>query len=191
MAKLAAATYAEVNDLDLPAMTAQQQKLDSQLKSIINTIEAGQTRAGYKLQDSLIVYVGPQRIVLHLCVPISNLPAVFHNIHNNSGHFSFAKTSLQLASIHHPCLSSSLQMYINNCPQFASSIGIKLKPSAPYHQQANPMERHIQTLQHVLCALAVEYAKDWVNILPAAKLAINSTPSLTTRQAPFDLVYIA
>ncbi|KAJ1028001.1 hypothetical protein NDA13_003452 [Ustilago tritici] len=75
--------------------------------------------------------------------------------------------------------------------QFASSIGIELKPLAPYHQQANPVERHIQTLKCVLHALAVESAKDWVNILLATKLAINSTPSLTTGQAPFDLIYIA
>ncbi|SOV01665.1 uncharacterized protein UDID_18167 [Ustilago sp. UG-2017a] len=293
-AKSAATTHAEVNDLDLPAMTAQHQKSDSQLNSIINTIEAGQTRAGYKLQDSLLMYVGPQRIVQHLCVPISDLPAVFHNIHDNASHFGFAKTSLQLTSIHHPRLSSSLQAYIDNCPvclqtklgdrvgelsnnctlladrpfhtlsadlllglpeckgldaalivvdvfsklvlmalcssritssqlfnlladlvlqrgwksrvivtdsdkrfvgatgqQFASSIGIELKPLAPYHQQANPVEHHIQTLQLVLRALAVESAKDWVDILPAAKLAINSTPSLITGQAPFNLVYIA
>lgn len=75
--------------------------------------------------------------------------------------------------------------------QFASSMGIELKPLVPYHQQANLAERHIQTLQHVLRALAVESTKDWVDILPAAKLAINSTPSLTTGQVPFDLVYIA
>lgn len=63
LAKSAAATHAEVNDLDLPAMTVERQKTDSQLKSIINNIETGKTRAGYKLQDSLLVYVGPQHIV--------------------------------------------------------------------------------------------------------------------------------
>ncbi|CCF50011.1 uncharacterized protein UHOR_14147 [Ustilago hordei] len=74
--------------------------------------------------------------------------------------------------------------------RFAASIGAELCPSAPYHQQANPVECHIQTLQHVLQAFAMESTKDWVNILPAAELAINSTPSLTTEQTPFDLVYI-
>nr|CDI57088.1 uncharacterized protein BN887_02712 [Melanopsichium pennsylvanicum 4] len=75
--------------------------------------------------------------------------------------------------------------------QFAKQIGAELRPSAPYHQQANPVERHIQTLQRVLRALATESAADWVDLLPAAELAINSTPSLATGHAPFDLVYIS
>ncbi|SOV02445.1 uncharacterized protein UDID_19458 [Ustilago sp. UG-2017a] len=74
--------------------------------------------------------------------------------------------------------------------QFAASIGVQLRLSAPYHQQANPVEHHIQTLQCVLCAFAAESAKYWVDILPAAKLVINSTPSLTTGQALFNLIYI-
>ncbi|SNX82872.1 uncharacterized protein MEPE_01578 [Melanopsichium pennsylvanicum] len=73
---------------------------------------------------------------------------------------------------------------------FAKRIGAKLRPSAPYHQQANPVERHIQTLQRVLRSLAVDSADNWVDLLPAAELAINSTPSLAKGQAPFDLVYI-
>ncbi|UTT87942.1 hypothetical protein NDA17_000757 [Ustilago hordei] len=74
--------------------------------------------------------------------------------------------------------------------RFAASIGAKLHPLAPYHQQANPVECHIQTLQHVLQAFTMESAEDWVNVLPAAELAINSTPSLTTEQMPLDLMYI-
>ncbi|SAM69443.1 uncharacterized protein UBRO_20460 [Ustilago bromivora] len=74
--------------------------------------------------------------------------------------------------------------------RFAASIGTELRPLAPYHQQVNPVKCHIQMLQHVLCAFTVESAKDWVYILPAAELAINSTPSLTTEQTPFDLIYI-
>ncbi|SAM83349.1 uncharacterized protein UBRO_21072 [Ustilago bromivora] len=138
-------------------MTAQCQKTNSQLKSIINNIEAGKTRAGYELQDSLLMYVGPQRIVRHLCVPISDLPAVFHNIHNNASHFSFTKTSLGWKP--RVIVTDSDKRFVGATgQQFASSI---------------------------------ESTKDWVNILPAAELTINSTPSLTTGQAPFDLVYIA
>ncbi|SPC67793.1 uncharacterized protein UHOD_12042 [Ustilago sp. UG-2017b] len=230
-AKSAAATHAEVNDLDLPAMTAQHQKSDSQLNSIINTIEAGQARAGYKLQDSLLVYVGPQRIVQHLCVPISDLPAVFHNIHDNASHFGFAKTSLPLTSIHHPRLSSSLQAYIDNCPVYlllglpeckgldAALIVVdvfsklvlmalcssRITSSQLFNLLADLVLQRGWKSRVIVTdsdkrfvgatgqqfASSIESAKDCVDILPAAKLAINSTPSLTTGQAPFNLVYIA
>ncbi|SAM85678.1 uncharacterized protein UBRO_20381 [Ustilago bromivora] len=288
--KSATASPAEANNLDIPPMLTHQQKLDGLLKSIVDAIGAGYTRVGYEIQDSTLVYVGLQHTVCHLCVPISDLPTIFHKAHNLGGHFGFAKTALHLKSIHHPHLLSTLQAYIDNCPtclcmklgchvgehsidqtlsadrpfhtlsadlllglqdckgldaalvimdmfselvltapcssyitstqlfnlladlilrkgwkpkviitdsdkrfigitgqRFATSIGTELRPLAPYHQQANPVERHIQMLQCVLHTFAVESAKDWVNILPAAKLAINSTPLLTTEQTPFNL----
>ncbi|SAM84392.1 uncharacterized protein UBRO_20308 [Ustilago bromivora] len=114
--KSAAASPAEANDLDIPPMPTHQQKLDGLLKSIVDAIKAGYTRVGYKIQDGTLVYVGPQRTVHCLCVPVSDLPTVFHKAHDLGGHFGFAKTTLHLKSIHHPHLSSTLQAYIDNCP---------------------------------------------------------------------------
>ncbi|KAE8264139.1 hypothetical protein A4X09_0g7049 [Tilletia walkeri] len=75
--------------------------------------------------------------------------------------------------------------------QLATSLGAKLTPSTPYHQQANSVERAIQTTQHVLQSLSVESKSHWDRrALPAAELAINSTPSLTSGYRPFDLVFI-
>ncbi|SYW76000.1 uncharacterized protein UBRO2_01155 [Ustilago bromivora] len=112
--KSAAASPAEANDLDIPPMPTHQQKLDGLLKSIVDAIKAGYTRVGYKIQDGTLVYVGPQRTVHCLCVPVSDLPTVFHKAHDLGGHFGFAKTTLHLKSIHHPHLSSTLQAYIDN-----------------------------------------------------------------------------
>ncbi|KAE8228960.1 hypothetical protein CF326_g6088 [Tilletia indica] len=75
--------------------------------------------------------------------------------------------------------------------RLASSLGATLTPSTPHHQQANAVERAIQTAQHVLQSLSVESKAHWDRrALPATELAINSTPSLTTGYRPFDLVFI-
>ncbi|KAE8236755.1 hypothetical protein A4X13_0g9039, partial [Tilletia indica] len=74
----------------------------------------------------------------------------------------------------------------------ATSLGATLTPSSPYHQQANAVERAIQTVQTVLRAMAVDSKAYWdKRILPAVELAINSTPSLTTGFRPFDLVFLS
>ncbi|KAE8218492.1 hypothetical protein CF319_g7649 [Tilletia indica] len=74
----------------------------------------------------------------------------------------------------------------------ARSLGATLTPSSPYHQQANAVERAIQTVQQVLRAMAVESKSHWdKRILPAVELAINSTPSITTGFRPFDLVFLS
>ncbi|KAE8238759.1 hypothetical protein A4X13_0g8392 [Tilletia indica] len=74
----------------------------------------------------------------------------------------------------------------------AQSLGAVLTPSSPYHQQANHVERGIQTAQHVLRALSVNSRAHWDRrALPATELAINSTPSVSTGQRPFDLVFIS
>ncbi|KAE8221006.1 hypothetical protein CF326_g8647 [Tilletia indica] len=73
----------------------------------------------------------------------------------------------------------------------ASSLGAELTPSTPYHQQANAVERSIQTVQKVLQALSVDSKAHWdKRALPSTELAINSTPSVTTGYRPFDLVFI-
>ncbi|CAD6886685.1 unnamed protein product [Tilletia laevis] len=43
----------------------------------------------------------------------------------------------------------------------ANSLGAELTPSTPYHQQANAVERSIQTVQKVLQALSVDSAAHW------------------------------
>ncbi|KAE8263110.1 hypothetical protein A4X09_0g7315 [Tilletia walkeri] len=74
----------------------------------------------------------------------------------------------------------------------AQSLGATLTPSSPYHQQANHVERAIQTAQHVLRALSVDSRAHWDRrALPATELAINSTPSVSTGQRPFDLIFIS
>ncbi|KAE8240484.1 hypothetical protein A4X13_0g7783 [Tilletia indica] len=73
----------------------------------------------------------------------------------------------------------------------ASSLGAELTPSTPYHQQANAVERSIQTVQKVLQALSVESKAHWdKRALPSAELAINSSPSISTGYRPFDLVFV-
>ncbi|KAE8209105.1 hypothetical protein CF327_g6872 [Tilletia walkeri] len=74
----------------------------------------------------------------------------------------------------------------------AASIGADITPSPPYHQQANAVERAIQTVQHVLQSLSVDSRAHWDRRLaPAVELAMNSTPSVVTGQRPFDLVFIS
>ncbi|SPO28028.1 uncharacterized protein UTRI_05171 [Ustilago trichophora] len=272
--------------------TLDRQRKDPLLKNVIATLEKGETRAGYELQDKALVYVGPKRMMRQFCVPASELKELFEK-HHDKVHFGFAKTHESLRQYHHPRLAAQLQAYIDNCPtclrtkldrrtgkystertveasypfhtismdvilglpecegydaalvvmdlfsrmlvtractsrataadlykmltemvlqrgftpkvivldsdarfigqvgkRFAESIGAELQPSAPYHQQANPVERHIQTLNRVLRALALDHPEDWPTYLPAAELAINQTPSVATGEAPFDLVYI-
>ncbi|KAE8240477.1 hypothetical protein A4X13_0g7788 [Tilletia indica] len=73
----------------------------------------------------------------------------------------------------------------------ASSLGAELTPSTPHHQQANAVERSIQTAQKVLQGLSVDSKAHWdVRALPSAELAINSSPSVTTGYRPFDLIFI-
>ncbi|KAE8240520.1 hypothetical protein A4X13_0g7758 [Tilletia indica] len=73
----------------------------------------------------------------------------------------------------------------------ASSLGAELTPATPYHQQANAVERSIQTAQKVLQALSVDSKAHWdKRALPSAELAINSSPSISTGYRPFDLVFI-
>ncbi|KAE8244676.1 hypothetical protein A4X13_0g6377 [Tilletia indica] len=74
----------------------------------------------------------------------------------------------------------------------AASLGAELTPSVPHHHQANPVERAIQTAKHVLQTLCVESKSHWdKRAVPAAELAMNSTPSVSTGMSPYDLVFIA
>ncbi|KAE8227660.1 hypothetical protein CF326_g7440 [Tilletia indica] len=74
----------------------------------------------------------------------------------------------------------------------AVSLRADLTPSVTHHHQANPAERCIQTVKHVLQALSLESRAHWDRrALPAAELAVNATPSVTTGLRPFDLVFVS
>ncbi|KAE8220722.1 hypothetical protein CF319_g5798 [Tilletia indica] len=73
----------------------------------------------------------------------------------------------------------------------ARSLGADLTPSPPYHQQANAVERAIQTIQHVLQSVSLDSRAHWDRRhAPAVELAMNSTPSVVTGHRPFDLVFV-
>ncbi|KAE8220870.1 hypothetical protein CF326_g8671, partial [Tilletia indica] len=74
----------------------------------------------------------------------------------------------------------------------ARSLGAEITPSPPYHQQANAVERAIQTIQHVLQSVSLDARAHWdKRHAPAVELAMNSTPSVVTGERPFDLVFIS
>ncbi|KAE8237855.1 hypothetical protein A4X13_0g8614, partial [Tilletia indica] len=74
----------------------------------------------------------------------------------------------------------------------ARSLGAELTPSSPYHQQANFVERSVQTMQTALRSMTAAGQAPWDRILvPAIELAFNSSPNTTTGHRPFDLVFIA
>lgn len=82
-------------------------------------------------------------------------------------------------------------------PQFVSDMwtklqnkmGTKLVFSAPYHQQANPAERAVQTIETMLRVYCEDDEHKWHNHLSYVELAYNSTPSTNTGLSPFDLLY--
>ncbi|KAE8220768.1 hypothetical protein CF326_g8690 [Tilletia indica] len=87
---------------------------------------------------------------------------------------------------------SESKMVGSTMQALARSMGAVLEPSPPHHQQANPVERSIQTVQTVLKTLSVSGHAHWdTRIVPAVELALNSTPSLITGYRPFDLVFLA
>ncbi|KAE8236660.1 hypothetical protein A4X03_0g9368, partial [Tilletia caries] len=64
-------------------------------------------------------------------------------------------------------------------------------PSPPHHQQANAVERAIQTAQQVLQAMGTEDRTHWDRrLLPTVELAMNATPSSVTGFRPFDLIFV-
>ncbi|KAE8228183.1 hypothetical protein CF326_g6896 [Tilletia indica] len=87
---------------------------------------------------------------------------------------------------------SEAKMVGRTMQTLADSLGAVLEPSPPHHQQANPVERSIQTVQHVLQSLCVSGHAQWdTRIVPAVELAVNSTPHLSTGYRPFDLVFVS
>ncbi|KAE8240471.1 hypothetical protein A4X13_0g7791 [Tilletia indica] len=74
----------------------------------------------------------------------------------------------------------------------AASLGAVSTPSSPYHQQANAVERAVQTVQQVVRTMTVDSRAHWdKRVLPAVELAMNSTPAITTGFRPFDLIFLS
>ncbi|KAE8264771.1 hypothetical protein A4X09_0g6863 [Tilletia walkeri] len=74
----------------------------------------------------------------------------------------------------------------------ARSLGATITPSPPHHQQANSVERFVQTVQNALRSMCLSSSASWDRrAVPAVELAVNSTPSVSTGQRPFDLVFIS
>jgi hypothetical protein len=67
-------------------------------------------------------------------------------------------------------------------------LGTKINLSSPYHQQADPAERSIQTAQTVLRCYN---DTDWVSRLPFVELAMNDSKHESTGFSPHDLLYTA
>ncbi|CAO1616796.1 unnamed protein product [Parajaminaea phylloscopi] len=75
--------------------------------------------------------------------------------------------------------------------EFADTLGITLTPSAPYHQQANPVERYVQTAIRSLRALCLDKPDtSWVDLIGHLELSLNITPSTVTGYEPYDLLYV-
>ncbi|KAE8180847.1 hypothetical protein A4X06_0g8482 [Tilletia controversa] len=74
----------------------------------------------------------------------------------------------------------------------ATSLGATMTPSPPHHQQANSVERFVQTVQNALRSMCLTSSSSLDRrAVPAVELAINSMPNVSTGQRPFDLVFIS
>ncbi|KAE8218243.1 hypothetical protein CF319_g7846 [Tilletia indica] len=70
-------------------------------------------------------------------------------------------------------------------------LGMTVTATPAHHHQANPVERHIQTVKRVLRAMTPTRQGLWdEEVLPAAELAMNSAPSIATGMTPLDAVFI-
>ncbi|CAO1614361.1 unnamed protein product [Parajaminaea phylloscopi] len=73
----------------------------------------------------------------------------------------------------------------------AEALGMGLYPTTPYNQQANPVERYVQTAMQSLRAMCLDKPQEsWVDLLGVLELALNTTPSTVTGYAPYDLLYV-
>lgn len=72
--------------------------------------------------------------------------------------------------------------------ELMSRLHIECKLISAYHQQADPAERYIQTIQTLL-RLYVEN-DEWVPCLPFVELVINNTPNSSSGFSPNQLIYI-
>ena len=69
-----------------------------------------------------------------------------------------------------------------------SKLRIDCKLISAYHQQADPAERYIQTIQTLLRLYVVN--DEWVECLPFVELVINNSPNSSTGFSPNQLIFI-
>ncbi|KAE8209616.1 hypothetical protein CF327_g6421 [Tilletia walkeri] len=75
--------------------------------------------------------------------------------------------------------------------QLGQLLGMEITATPAHHHRANPVERHIQTVERVLRAMGQTRQGLWdEEVLPAAELALNSAPSVATGMTPFDAIFI-
>jgi hypothetical protein len=67
-------------------------------------------------------------------------------------------------------------------------LGTKVQLTSPYHQQADPAERSIQTVQTILRCYN---ETNWVRRLPYVEMVINDTKNESTGYSPNELLYVA
>ena len=81
-------------------------------------------------------------------------------------------------------------------PKFVSAFWAELmrrlkidcKVVSAYHQQADPAERYVQTIQTLLRLYVVN--DDWMECLPFVELVMNNTPNSSTGFSPNQLMFI-
>lgn len=72
--------------------------------------------------------------------------------------------------------------------ELMSRLRIECKLISGYHQQADPAERYIQTIQTLLRLYVTD--DDWVPCLPFVELVINNTPNSSSGFSPNQLMFI-
>ena len=72
--------------------------------------------------------------------------------------------------------------------ELMSRLHIDCKLISAYHQQADPAERYIQTIQTLLRLYVID--DEWVDCLPFVELVINNTPNSSTGFSPNQLMFI-
>ena len=73
---------------------------------------------------------------------------------------------------------------------FVYLLGIKHKPTSPYHPQSDPTERYNRTILQSLRTLLIRKKhSEWIEEIPKIQFAINSTINESTGQTPFKIVY--
>ena len=88
------------------------------------------------------------------------------------------------------------KLITNRDPKFISAFWTELmkclridcKVVSAYHQQADPAERYIQTIQTLLRLYVVD--DNWVDCLPFVELVVNNTPNASTGHSPNQLMFV-
>lgn len=73
--------------------------------------------------------------------------------------------------------------------KWQAKLGTSLAFSAAYHQQANPAERAVQTIEILLRIYCNDHPEHWYRHLKHVELAHNSVVHSSTGESPFDMLY--